>query len=54
MTELKNRVAFRCTNEFKENLIEMCSEKGETLSNYLTFLILDDMDKFYDEKGGDE
>lgn len=54
MTELKNRVAFRCTDEFKENLIEMCTEKGETLSNYLTFLILDDMDKFYDEKGGDE
>lgn len=52
METLNNRIAFRCTDEFKENVLEMCSEKGETLSNYLTFLILDDMDKFY-EKGGE-
>lgn len=51
---LNDRIAFRCNSEFKENLIEMCSEKGETLSNYLTFLILDDMASYYDdEKGGE-
>lgn len=53
MDNLNNRIAFRCTDEFKENVLDMCSEKGETLSNYLTFLILDDMDKYYDEKGGE-
>ena len=53
METLKNRIAFRCSDEFKENVLAMCRDKGETLSNYLTFLILDDMDKFYDEKGGE-
>lgn len=53
MDNLNNRIAFRCTDEFKENVLDMCSEKGETLSNYLTFLILDDMDKYYSEKGGE-
>lgn len=53
METLNNRVAFRCTDEFKENLLDMCSEKGETLSNYLTFLILDDMENYYDEKEGE-
>lgn len=51
---LNDRIAFRCDSEFKENLIEMCNEKCETLSNYLTFLILDDMVNYYDEKGGDK
>lgn len=53
MSELKNRIAFRCTNEFKENVLEMCGEKGETLTDYLTFLITDDMENYYDEKGGE-
>lgn len=53
METLNNRIAFRCTDEFKENVLAMCSEKGETLSNYLTFLILDDMDNYYNEKGGE-
>lgn len=54
MTELKNRIAFRCTDDFKENVIEMCNERGQTISDYITFLIMDDMANFYDEKGGEE
>lgn len=53
MDSLTNRIAFRCTDEFKENVLDMCSEKGETLSNYITFLIMDDMANYYDEKGGE-
>lgn len=54
MTELNNRIAFRCTDDFKENVIEICNEKGQTISDYITFLIMDDMAEFYDEKGGAE
>lgn len=54
MESLKNRIAFRCTDEFKENVLDMCREKGETLSNYITFLIMDDMANYYDDTKGGE
>lgn len=54
MTELTHRLAFRCTEEFYENVKEIASEKGQTVTDYITFLIMDDMADYYDEKGGEE
>lgn len=54
MSELTSRLAFRCTQDFYENVKEIASDKGMTVTDYITFLIVDDMENYYDEKGGDE
>lgn len=54
MSELTRRIAFRCTEDFFENVKEIASDKGLTVTDYITFLIIDDMGNYYDEKGGEE
>lgn len=55
MTQLTKRLAFRCTEYFYDNVLEICAEKGMTITDYITFLIIDDMYDYYnDEKGGDK
>lgn len=53
MTELTKRLAFRCTEDFYNEVKEIASEKGLSYTDYITFLIMDDMANYYDEKGGE-
>lgn len=52
MTELTHRLAFRCTEDFYNEVKEIASEKGLSYTDYITFLIMDDMANYYDEKEG--
>lgn len=54
MTELTNRIAFRCTEELFENVKEIANDKGLTVTDYITFLLMDDIANYWDEKGGEE
>lgn len=54
MTELTKRLSFRCTEDFYNEVKEIASDKGLSYTDYITFLIMDDMANYYDEKGGDE
>lgn len=53
MTELTHRIAFRCTEEMFKNVKEIANDKGLTVTDYITFLIIDDIGNYYDEKGGE-
>lgn len=54
MTELTHRLAFRCTEYFYNEVKEIASKKGLSYTDYITFLIIDDMASYYeDEKGGE-
>lgn len=53
MTELTKRLAFRCTENFYNEVKEIASDKGLSYTDYITFLIMDDMATYYDEKGGE-
>lgn len=53
MTELTHRLAFRCTEDFYNKVKEIASENGLSYTDYITFLIMDDMASYYDEKGGE-
>lgn len=54
MENLNKRIAFRCTEELYENVKETASDKGLTVTDYITFLLMDDMANYWDEKGGEE
>lgn len=54
MANLTKRIAFRCTDELFENVKEIANDKGLTLTDYITFLLIDDIGDYYDEKGGEE
>lgn len=54
MTELTHRIAFRCTEELFDNVKEIANDKGLTVTDYITFLLMDDIADNYDEKGGEE
>lgn len=54
MSKLTNRIAFRCTEELFENVKEIANDKGLTVTDYITFLLIDDIGNYYDEKGGEE
>lgn len=54
MANLTKRIAFRCTDELFENVKEIVNDKGLTLTDYITFLLIDDIGDYYDEKGGEE
>lgn len=54
MTELTHRIAFRCTEELFENVKEIANDKGLTVTDYITFLLIDDIGNYYDGKGGEE
>ncbi len=54
MSELNSRIAFRCTEELYENVKEIANDKGLTVTDYITFLLIDDIGNYYDEKGGEE
>mgnify|MGYP002672929265 CR=1 FL=1 len=54
MTDLTNRIAFRCTEELFENVKEIANDKGLTVTDYITFLLMDDIADYYDEEGGEE
>lgn len=53
MTELTHRLAFRCTEELFENVKEIAADKGLTVTDYITFLLMDDIANYWDEKGGE-
>lgn len=53
MANLTKRLAFRCTDEMYENVKEIANDKGLTVTDYISFLILDDIGNYYDEKGGE-
>lgn len=54
MTQLTHRLAFRCTEDFYNEVKEIASEKKLSYTDYITFLIMDDMANYYDnEKGGE-
>lgn len=53
MTELTHRIAFRCTEELYDNVKETAIDKGLTVTDYITFLLMDDMADYWDEKGGE-
>lgn len=53
MTELTKRIAFRCTEELCENVKEIAADKGLTVTDYITFLLMDDIADYYDEEGGE-
>lgn len=50
MEKLRNKekrevyVAVRCTKEEKESIWELAKAKGETLSDYIRLLIIEDID----------
>lgn len=54
MTELTKRLAFRCTEDFYNEVKEIASEKGLSYTDYITFLIMDDMANYYDDSKGGE
>lgn len=53
MTDLTHRIAFRCTEELFENVKEVANDKGLTVTDYITFLLIDDISNYYDGKGGE-
>ena len=53
MTDLTHRIAFRCTEELFENVKEVANDKGLTVTDYITFLLIDDIGNYYDGKGGE-
>lgn len=53
MTGLTHRIAFRCTEELFENVKEVANDKGLTVTDYITFLLIDDIGNYYDGKGGE-
>ena len=53
MSGLTNRIAFRCTKELYENVKEIAADKGLTVTDYITFLLIDDIGNYYDEEGGE-
>lgn len=53
MTELTNRIAFRCTEELYDNVKEIAIDKGLTVTDYITFLLMDDIANYWDAKGGE-
>lgn len=53
MTELTHRLAFRCTEELYDNVKETASDKGLTVTDYITFLLMNDIADYWDAKGGE-
>lgn len=53
MTELTHRLAFRCTEELYNDVKETANDKGLTTTDYITFLLMDDIADYWDEKGGE-
>lgn len=53
MTDLTKRVAFRCTEELYDNVKETACDKGLTVTDYITFLLMDDIADYWDTKGGE-
>lgn len=53
MTELTHRLAFRCTEELYNDVKETANDKGLTVTDYITFLVMDDVADYWDEKGGE-
>lgn len=54
MANLTKRLAFRCTSEMYENVKELANDKGMTVTDLITFLLIDELGDFYDEKGCEE
>lgn len=54
MANLTKRLAFRCTDELYENVKEMADDKGQTVTDLITFLLIDELGNYYDEKGGEK
>lgn len=54
MANLTKRLAFRCTDEMYENVKGMANDKGMTVTDLITFLLIDELGDYYDEKGGEE
>lgn len=53
MTELTHRLAFRCTEELYNDVKDIADDKGLTVTDYITFLLMDDIADYWDEKGGE-
>lgn len=51
MANLTKRLAFRCTDELYENVKEMADDKGQTVTDLITFLLIDELGNYYNEKG---
>lgn len=54
MAELTHRLSFRCSEYFYNEVKEIARKKGLTYSDYITFLIIDDMGNFYNEESGEQ
>ncbi len=54
MANLTKRLAFRCTNEMYENVKVLADDKGQTVTDLITFLLIDELGNYYDEKGVEE
>lgn len=54
MANLNKRLAFRCSEEMYENVKALAEDKGQTVTDLITFLLIDELGNYYDEKGGEE
>lgn len=56
MSNLTHRLAFRCTEDFYNDVKETASDKGLTYTDYIQFTLMNDMANYWDEKekGGEE
>lgn len=53
MTELTHRLAFRCTEELYNDVKDIANDKGLTVTDYITFLLMNDIAYYWDEKEGE-
>lgn len=54
MANLTKRLAFRCTDELYEEVKEMAEDKGQTVTDLITFLLIDEIGNYYDDQKGGE